>query len=169
MGLSNLITVQTLKTAIERLKTEFGELGGGALYGGIKSDLSASDTSVIETYFAQDGAPTPKAGDVFIVTTIVNEKTYEQSAYGYNGTQWIAMTGNVDADKVIMREDLTLAGNYTQIGNWTKSQNGTLKKAVNGMYVAAILKDLTSMVLQPKITGQPNICLLWTSPRPRAS
>ena len=87
MGPSNLITVQTLKTAIERLKTEFGELGGGALYGGIKSDLSASDTSVIEAYFAQDGAPTPKAGDVFIVTTIVNEKTYEQSAYGYNGTQ----------------------------------------------------------------------------------
>ena len=157
MDPSNLITVQTLKTAVERLKSEFGELGGDTLYGSIKSDLSASDTSIIETYFAQDGAPTPKAGDVFIVTTIVNEKTYEQSAYGYNGTQWVAMTGNVDADKVIMREDLTLAGNYTQIGNWTKTQNGTLKKAVSGMSVAAILKDLTSMVLQPKITAQPSV------------
>ena len=157
MSPSNVITVQTLKTAVERMKSEFGELGGGTLYGSIKSDFSASDTSIIDAYFAQDGAPTPKAGDVFIVTTIVNEKTYEQSAYGYNGTQWIAMTGNVDADKVIMREDLTLAGNYTQIGNWTKAQNGTLKKAVSGMSVAAILKDLTSMVLQPKITGQPYI------------
>lgn len=157
MDASNLITVQTLKTAVERLKSEFGELGGGTLYGGIKSDLSASDTSIIEAYFAQDGAPTPKAGDVFIVTTIVNEKTYEQSAYGYNGTQWVAMTGNVDADKVIMREDLTLAGNYTQIGNWTKTQNGTSKKAVSGMSVAAILKDLMSKVLQPTITAQPSV------------
>lgn len=157
MDASNLITVQTLKTAVERLKSEFGELGGGALYGGIKSDLSASDTSIIEAYFAQDGAPIPKAGDVFIVTTIVNDKTYEQSAYGYNGTQWVAMTGNVDADKVIMREDLTLAGNYTQIGNWTKTQNGTSKKAVSGMSVAAILKDLMSKVLQPMITAQPSV------------
>lgn len=157
MDASNLITVQTLKTAVERLKSEFGELGGGTLYSDIKSDLSASDTSIIEAYFAQDGAPTPKAGDVFIVTTIVDEKTYEQSAYGYNGTQWVAMTGNVDADKVIMREDLTLAGNYTQIGNWTKSQNGTLKKAVSGMSVAAILKDLMSKVLQPTITAQPSV------------
>ena len=157
MDASNLITVQTLKAAVERLKSEFGELGGGTLYGGIKSDLSASDTSIIEAYFAQDDAPTPKAGDVFIVTTIVNEKTYEQSAYGYNETQWVAMTGNVDADKVIMREDLTLAGNYTQIGNWTKTQNGTSKKAVSGMSVAAILKDLMSKVLQPTITAQPSV------------
>lgn len=157
MDASNLITVQTLKTAVERLRSEFGELSGGTLYSDIKSDLSASDTSIIEAYFAQDGAPTPKAGDVFIVTTIVDEKTYEQSAYGYNGTQWVAMTGNVDADKVIMREDLTLAGNYTQIGNWTKSQNGTLKKAVSGMSVAAILKDLMSKVLQPTITAQPSV------------
>ena len=82
MDPANLITVQTLKTAVERMKSEFGELGGGTLYGSIKSDFSASDTSVIEAYFAQDGAPTPKAGDVFIVTTIVNEKTYEKSAYG---------------------------------------------------------------------------------------
>ena len=65
MDASNLITVQTLKTAVERLKSEFGELGGGTLYGSVKSDLSASDTSIIEAYFAQDGAPTPKADDVY--------------------------------------------------------------------------------------------------------
>lgn len=31
MDASTLITVQTLKTAVERLKSEFSELGGGTL------------------------------------------------------------------------------------------------------------------------------------------
>lgn len=156
MAVSKLVTLQTLKQAVERMHTEFGELGG-ALYGGVKRDLLASDSEIIEAYFGQDGAPSPKTGDVFIVTTIVDEKEYEKSAYGYDGKQWVAMTGNVDADKVIMREDLMLAGDYDRIGNWTKDKNGTVAKEVSGKSFAAILKDITSKVLQPTITAQPTI------------
>ena len=67
------------------------------------------------------------------------------------------MTGNVDADKVIMRENLMLAGDYDRIGNWTKDKNGTATKEVSGKSVAAILKDLTSKTLQPTITANPSI------------
>lgn len=141
----------------EELAAALAGLGGGALYEGTKSDLSASDSSVIEAYFAAHTDITLKAGDVFVVTTIVGDKEYEKSAYQYTGTAWEAMTGNVDADKVIMRENLMLAGDYDRIGNWTKDKNGTATKEVSGKSVAAILKDLTSKTLQPTITANPSI------------
>ena len=141
----------------EELATALAGLGGGALYEGTKSDLSASDSSVIEAYFAAHTDITPKSGDVFVVTTIIGDKEYEKSAYQYTGTAWEAMTGNVDADKVIMRENLILAGDYDRIGNWTKDKNGTATKEVSGTSVAAILKDMTSKTLQPTITANPSI------------
>lgn len=141
----------------EELTAALAGLGGGALYEGTKSDLSASDSSVIEAYFAAHTDITPKSGDVFVVTTIVGDKEYEKSAYQYTGEAWEAMTGNVDADKVIMRENLMLAGDYDRIGNWTKDKNGTATKEVSGKSVAAILKDLTSKTLQPTITANPSI------------
>lgn len=141
----------------EELAAALAGLGGGALYEGTKSDLSASDSSVIEAYFAAHTDITPKAGDVFVVTTTVGGKEYEKSAYQYTGEAWEAMTGNVDADKVIMRENLMLAGDYDRIGNWTKDKNGTATKEVSGKSVAAILKDLTSKTLQPTITANPSI------------
>lgn len=141
----------------EELATALAGLGGGALYEGTKSDLSASDSSVIEAYFAAHTDITLKAGDVFVVTTTVGGKEYEKSAYQYTGEAWEAMTGNVDADKVIMRENLMLAGDYDRIGNWTKDKNGTATKEVSGKSVAAILKDLTSKTLQPTITANPSI------------
>ena len=141
----------------EELTAALAGLGGGALYEGTKSNLSASDSSVIEAYFTAHTDITPKSGDVFVVTTIVGDKEYEKSAYQYTGEAWEAMTGNVDADKVIMRENLMLAGDYDRIGNWTKDKNGTATKEVSGKSVAAILKDLTSKTLQPTITANPSI------------
>ena len=141
----------------EELTAALAGLGGGALYEGTKSDLSASDSSVIEAYFTAHTDITPKSGDVFVVTTIVGDKEYEKSAYQYTGEAWEAMTGNVDADKVIMRENLMLAGDYDRIGNWTKDKNGTATKEVSGKSVAAILKDLTSKTLQPTITANPSV------------
>lgn len=150
VSLDGYVTDEELAAALEGM-------GGGTLYEGTKSDLSASDSSVIEAYFGDEGAPTPKAGDVFVVTTIVGGKEYEKSAYQYTGEAWEAMTGNVDADKVIMRENLTLAGDYDRIGNWTKDKNGTATQEVSGKSVAAILKDITSKTLQPTITANPSI------------
>ena len=108
----------------EQLEAVSGGLGG-TVYAATKADLSASDDSVISGYFDQNKDAKPKKGDVFVVTTTVDGSTYEQSAYFYDGSAWAAMTGSVDADKVILRDNITLAGGYTQVGNLTKSQNGT--------------------------------------------
>lgn len=105
----------------EQLEAVSGGLGG-TVYAATKADLSASDDSVISGYFDQNKDAKPKKGDVFVVTTTVDGSTYEQSAYFYDGSAWVAMTGSVDADKVILRENITLAGGYTQVGDLTNDQ-----------------------------------------------
>ena len=94
---------------------------------------------------------------MFVVTTLVDGVTYEMSSYWYDGEGWVAITGNVDASKVIMRDNITMAGDYTQVGNKTKTQNGTAEFATKGMSVAAILTDIFSKRLQPTITAQPSV------------
>lgn len=106
---------------IEQLNAVSGGIGG-TVYAGTKEDLSASDDSVIAAYFKAHTDVAVKKGDVFVVTTTVGNSTYEKSAYFYDGKAWVAMTGSVDADKVILRDNITLAGGYTQVGNLTKSQ-----------------------------------------------
>ena len=140
----------------EQLEAVSGGLGG-AVYAATKADLSASDDSVISGYFTQHTGAKPKKGDVFVVTTTVDGSTYEQSAYFYDGSAWVAMTGSVDADKVILRENIMLAGGYTQVGNLTKSQNGTATFQTKGKSVADILTEIFSKRLQPTITAQPSV------------
>lgn len=106
---------------IEQLNAVSGGIGG-TVYAGTKEDLSASDDSVIAAYFKAHTDVAVKKGDVFVVTTTVGNSTYEKSAYFYDGKAWVAMTGNVDADKVILHENITLAGGYTQVGDLTNDQ-----------------------------------------------
>lgn len=140
----------------EQLEAVSGGLGG-TVYTATKEDLAASDESVITGYFAQHPDAKPKKGDVFVVVTTVEGSTYEQAAYFYDGSKWAAMTGSVDADKVILRENITLAGGYTQVGNLTKSQNGTSVFSTKGKSVMDALTEIFSKRLQPSVIAQPSI------------
>ena len=124
-----------------------------------KTDLNKADADVIKEYFAlpENAEVHPRKGDVFLITTLVEEKTYEQSSYTYGEADWEAITGNVDAEKVILRKNIKMAGAYTQVGNLTKSQTGTADFSVKGKSVAAALEEIFSKKLQPKITAQPAV------------
>lgn len=161
---AKLITLDQAQAIAERIKQEYtadiAETVSGAtanVYSATKDDLDASDTSIIEAYFAAHTEVAPIKGDVFVVTTTVSDTTYEQSAYSYDGTQWVAMTGNVDASKVILQEDITLAGDYTEVGNLTKTSTGTATFSTKGMSVQDALIEMLSKRLQPTITAQPSI------------
>lgn len=56
-----------------------------------------------------------------------------------------------------MRDDITMAGNYTQVGNLTKGQNATGTLASKGKSIAEVLTEILSKRLQPTITAQPSI------------
>lgn len=92
-------------------------------------------------------------GDVLIVTNSIGIK----SAYHFNGEDWVACDGNVDASKVIMPIDITLAGSYTQVGNLTKTSTGTAKFATKGKSVAAALQEMLSKREQPGTPTKPSI------------
>lgn len=166
---NNLVTLQSLKDSISRVKTEYlssieeelssalEDVGGGVVYTGTKTDLAISDTDIISSYFKQHIEEVPRQGDVFIVKTVIEDVFYEMSSYIYNETDWTAITGNVDATKVVMRDNITLAGNYTQVGNLTKNANGTATLEAKGKSVADVLMEILSKRLQPSITSQPSI------------
>lgn len=124
-----------------------------------KTALETADSEVITNFFKQpeNTSKTPRSGDVFVITTKVAEKEYEKSAYMYNVTKWEAMTGNVDAEKVIMRDDILLAGNYTQVGNVTKGSNETKKLAVKGMNVKDVFSKVFTQEMQPTQITQPSV------------
>ena len=127
------------------------------LYQGTKTDLDTADGDVITQYFADHSSETPKQGDVFVIKTTVDNTDYELSAYMYDGTSWIALTGFVDANKVILRSDLTLAGSYTQVGNITKSANEMKTYSAKGKSVAELISEIFTKRLQPGTPTQPSV------------
>lgn len=129
-----------------------------SLYKYTRTDASQSDDAAIAAALGSNAAV---QGDIVVITTTVEGNAYEQSAFMYDGTQWAAMTGNVGADKVILQDDIVMAGNYTQVGNMTKSQNGTATFATKGKSVSDALTEIFSKRLQPGTPTAPDVTLTF--------
>lgn len=129
-----------------------------SLYKYTRTDASQSDDAAIAAALGSNAAV---QGDIVVITTTVEGNAYEQSAFMYDGTQWAAMTGNVGADKVILQDDIVMAGNYTQVGNMTKSQNGTTTFATKGKSVFDALTEIFSKRLQPGTPTAPAVTLTF--------
>ena len=108
-----------------------------------------------------DGIEKTNKGDVVVISTTLATGKVEKSAYQFDGTQWVACDGMVDADKVILKEDITMAGNYTAVGNLTKTQSGTAKFATAGKSVSEALTEIFSKRLQPAAPTQPAVTLTF--------
>mgnify|MGYP004647445399 CR=1 FL=1 len=100
-----------------------------------------------------------KPGDVLIV----KNSNGVASAYMFDRTtsKWVACTGNVDAAAVILKDNITLAGNYTQVGNLTKTQSGTATFSTAGKSVEAALTEIFSKKLQPSKT-EPSVSITFS-------
>ena len=72
----------------EALAEALAGVAGGALYEGTKTDLEAADSTVIEAYFTEHSETSPKAGDVFVVTTIVSGGRQQGHAAGGHRPGW---------------------------------------------------------------------------------
>lgn len=129
----------------------------------VKPDINVyevtSDSVVLDELVAllPEGAEI-HSGDVMLVSNTLGVK----SAYQYDDG-WIACDGNVDASKVIMPFDITLAGSYTQVGNLSKTSTGTATFAVKGKSVAQALQEMLSKREQPKIKSNPSVSLTASS------
>jgi len=93
----------------------------------------------------------PTDNSIAVITTVIDGKTYDKIAYIYSDESgsWEAMTGEADASKIILKDDITCAGNYSQVGNITKTQTGTAVLSAKGKSVAEVLSDIFSKRVQP--------------------
>jgi hypothetical protein len=98
------------------------------------------------------------SGDVMLVSNSMGVK----SAYQFD-EEWIACDGNVDASRVIMPFDITLAGSYERVGNLSKTSTGTATFATKGKSVAAALQEMLSKREQPSIKTSPSVSLTSTN------
>lgn len=103
----------------------------------------------------------PKQGDTAIVRKAIDDTHKSYTAYVYNGTAWSAMDGNYNANNVYLDTDITMAGNYTQVGNLTKSQNGTATFATKGKSVSEAFTEIFSKRLQPGTPTAPAVTLTF--------
>ena len=162
-----LVTLENLKKykakSDEQLNKKVTEINDkiekntARIFTSVKDDLAKADTKVIEEYFTAHSDVQPRKGDVFLITTTVAQKTYEHSSYIYGDAKWEAITGNVDAEKVIMRSNITLAGNYTQVGNITKGANETKTLDVKGQSLKEVMGSIFTVKLQPANPTQPSV------------
>lgn len=116
-------------------------------------DLAAITTAV--------GDAKLQSGDFAIVSHNIDGAHKSYTAYVYDGESWKAMDGNYDASNVYFGDNITMAGSYSQIGNLTKTQNGTATFAVKGKSVAEAFTEIFSKRLQPGTPTQPSISLTF--------
>lgn len=103
----------------------------------------------------------PKQGDTAIVRKAIDDIHKSYTAYVYTGSAWSAMDGNYNANNVYLDADIKMAGNYTQVGNLTKNQNGTATFATKGKSIAEALTDIFSKRLQPGAPTAPAVTLTF--------
>ena len=110
----------------------------------------------------------PKKGDILIVDQTLKAESASgagdaiiaKAAYAHNGTDWEACDGNVDASKVILTQDIMLAGNYDKVGNLNKgSASGTKNFETTGKSVYDALVEMLSQDQQPGNPTNPSMAL----------
>ncbi len=156
-----------LKDVIENVPTELADKVSKNDFETFRDTVTEQINEAANRVYEFEGDPTnvdicadqvtPNSGDVIVIKDPV---TLIKSAYSYDKTNgWIACDGNVAADKVIIRSDITLAGDFERIGNFTKTKTGSVSLDSAGLSVEAFLTRLLSQRIKPTITTNPSISL----------
>ena len=128
-----------------------GEISATAMhYEGIRIG-NESDMDVIARVLADATEPTHK-DDIFVIKTLIADSKYSHTAYVYNGTAWIAMDGNYNADNVYFSEDMLVT---KEIGYITLTNGqGTIPsrgKNLSEVFEAMFVKEQNPTITQPSV------------------
>lgn len=117
-------------------------------------DLSSVSNSVTVADTLEGLSDGKVVGDIGIVKAPLFEGAdeYTYTAYVWSavdkGFAWAAMDGNYSADNVFTSKKITLAGNYSSIGNYAKG-----KELAAGTSLQTILSGMLQTTLQPTKTA----------------
>lgn len=141
---------------------EYASCSGGKVINVENNDGQYASDSAALASITEDIEP----GDIAVVKTYSNSKLINTSSYQYspvgNSLEWVAIDGNVDASKVILNKDITLAGNYTSVGNINKGNAAAVNYEAKGKSVQDLLVEMLSKRQQPSKT-EPSHTLTLTN------
>ena len=120
-------------------------------YEGVRAD-GESDIDVIARVLADATEPTHR-DDIFVVKTLIADGKYSHTAYVYNGTAWVAMDGNYNADNVYFSDDMLVT---KEIGYITLTNGqGTIPskgKNLSEVFEAMFVKEQNPTTTQPSVS-----------------
>ena len=94
------------------------------------------------------GGATPKKGDMCVITKTISGDIAEKTAYEYNGTAWVALDGNYNAENVYFATDLVTTA---AVGNITLT-NGQATIAAAGKNLKQVFDMIFVQEKNPTIT-----------------
>ena len=99
----------------------------------------------------------PKKGDIAVCERVIGDigTASSMTAYMYDGKKWCALDGNYDASNVYFNSDITLAGDYTAVGNVKLSENTLSAK---GKSLDQLMQSIFTKELYPS-NDLPTIAL----------
>ena len=116
----------------------------------VKLDTDTSDNEAINRAVAAAGktAEDLNAGDIAIVKCVIVDTNYSHTAYVYDGSAWLAMDGNYNAENVYFNNDFTLAGAYSSVGNIALSDR---KLEAKGKSLEQLMQSIFTKELYPAL------------------
>lgn len=144
--------------------SEDSTFGNTAYFGGeskvYQSDFIAAtneddDITIIDTMV---GDEEPNAGDMAIVkrylvgtSGAVSYTSYVYEPEVEGDVKWVAMDGNYSASNVFLKNNITLAGSFSSVGNYSKG------KTINaGTSLESMLSGMLQQELYPNANDKPN-------------
>ena len=109
-----------------------------------QEDLTAIATAV--------GDAVLQSGDIAIIKRVIASEKYEYTAYVYNGSAWVAMDGNYNAENVYFDKDLVTT---SAVGNITLT-NGQATIAAAGKNLKQVFDTIFVKEKNPSVT-QPSV------------
>ena len=109
-----------------------------------QDDIAAITTAV--------GDAVLQSGDIVIIKRVIASEKYEYTAYVYNGSTWVAMDGNYNAENVYFDKDLVTT---SAVGNITLT-NGQATIAAAGKNLKQVFDTIFVKEKNPSIT-QPSV------------
>lgn len=96
-------------------------------------------------------ATSPAQGDIGVVKEAISDDHVQITGYVYNGSTWVAMDGNYDANNVYFAKDLVFTQTF---GKYVPGSSGsvTIPTATDGMSLQSLFENAYSEEKNPKIT-----------------
>ena len=128
-----------------------GETHDEAIYTVIQDDITDTETAARSLH-----VDVFNNGDVLVI-----KDGYGITAgYQYYNDLWVAFSGNVSSDNVIISQDILLAGAYEEVGNITKGLNETKTLPAKGTTLTNLLTTVFTKEEQPTKTD-PSMTLSY--------